>query len=125
MIFENEILIVGSCFSVFQVTTVLREFFRGYPQAVPKYLQRLKAIKATLLSSPFFETHEVIGSSLLFVHDAKEASIWLIDFAKTLPVPSHLKLKHDVDWQVGNHEDGYLVGIKNLIKIIEDILANS
>lgn len=94
----------------------------GYPHAVQKYLQRLKAIRATLKASPFFASHEVVGSSLLFVHDSRNAGIWMIDFAKTLPLPQNLlRIHHDAEWQVGNHEDGYLIGINNLIDIFEDI----
>ncbi|XP_076393502.1 inositol 1,4,5-triphosphate kinase 2 isoform X3 [Megachile rotundata] len=105
-----------------QVTEALRRFVEGYPHAVPKYIQRLKAIRATLKASPFFASHEVVGSSLLFVHDAKNAGIWMIDFAKTLPLPQHLpRIHHDAEWQVGNHEDGYLIGVNNLIDIFQDI----
>lgn len=84
-----------------------------------KYIQRLKAIRATLLQSDFFRTHEVIGSSLLFVHDKNNASIWLIDFAKTVPLPSEVNISHFNEWVVGNHEDGYLIGINNLIEMFE------
>ncbi|XP_076375400.1 inositol 1,4,5-triphosphate kinase 2 isoform X3 [Megalopta genalis] len=105
-----------------QVTEALRRFVEGYPHAVAKYILRLKAIRATLKASPFFASHEVVGSSLLFVHDAKNAGIWMIDFAKTLPLPQHLpRIRHDAEWQVGNHEDGYLIGVNNLIDIFQDI----
>ncbi|XP_078046961.1 inositol 1,4,5-triphosphate kinase 2 isoform X7 [Augochlora pura] len=105
-----------------QVTEALRRFVEGYPHAVAKYILRLKAIRATLKESPFFASHEVVGSSLLFVHDAKNAGIWMIDFAKTLPLPQHLpRIRHDAEWQVGNHEDGYLIGVNNLIDIFQDI----
>lgn len=90
----------------------------------PKYIQRLKAIRATLQRSDFFQTHEVIGSSLLFVHDRNQASIWLIDFAKTVSLPSGTNITHTNEWIVGNHEDGYLIGINNLIQIFEEILAS-
>lgn len=85
----------------------------------PKYIQRLKAIRATLEFSDFFQTHEVIGSSLLFVHDKTQASIWLIDFAKTVHLPPNINIDHSTQWTVGNHEDGYLLGINNLIEIFE------
>lgn len=90
----------------------------------PKYIQRLKAIRATLQRSDFFQTHEVIGSSLLFVHDRNQASIWLIDFAKTVSLPSDINITHLNEWTVGNHEDGYLLGINNLIQIFEEIQAS-
>lgn len=89
-----------------------------------KYIQRLKAIRATLLRSDFFQTHEVIGSSLLFVHDRNQASIWLIDFAKTVSLPNETRTTHSNEWIVGNHEDGYLIGINNLIQLFEKLLAD-
>lgn len=81
----------------------------------------MKAIRATLECSDFFNSHEVIGSSLLFVHDRTQASVWLIDFAKTVVLPSHIKIDHNSVWSVGNHEDGYLIGINNLISIFEEL----
>lgn len=77
------------------------------------------------MRSEFFQTHEVIGSSLLFVHDRTQASIWLIDFAKTVSLPSGSSITHINEWIVGNHEDGYLIGINNLIQIFEELMADN
>lgn len=71
--------------------------------------------------SDFFKSHEVIGSSLLFVHDKKSASVWLIDFAKTVRLPKDINIDHNSKWTVGNHEDGYMIGINNLISIFTTI----
>ena len=54
---------------------------------------------------------------MLFVHDQKHAGIWLIDFAKTIILPNDVKINHASEWIVGNHEDGYLIGLNNLIDI--------
>lgn len=104
-----------------QILLAFKDFAKGFPHSVAKYIQRLKAIRATLEFSDFFQTHEVIGSSLLFVHDKTQASIWLIDFAKTLHLPENVKIDHNTKWTVGNHEDGYLIGINNLIEIFESL----
>lgn len=45
----------------------------------------------------------------------------MIDFAKTVPVPSHLQITHRELWKVGNHEDGYLIGISNLLTIFKSL----
>lgn len=87
-----------------------------------RYIQRLRAIKATLEVSEFFATHEVIGSSLLFVHDADKANIWLIDFAKSRVLPPGVApITHSRPWIEGNHEDGYLIGLGNLIDIFTEL----
>lgn len=85
----------------------------------------MKAIRATLDCSDFFQTHEVIGSSLLFVHDRTNASIWLIDFAKTVELPESVVIDHNSAWTVGNHEDGYLIGINNMIDIFTELLQEN
>lgn len=42
----------------------------------------------------------------------------MIDFAKTMHLPENLpSLSHRLKWQVGNHEDGYLFGLDNLIQV--------
>ncbi|KAG7270284.1 hypothetical protein CRUP_037508 [Coryphaenoides rupestris] len=68
----------------------------------------------------------VVGSSLLFVHDATgQARVWMIDFGKTVPLPSPLTLDHRTPWQEGNREDGYLWGLDNLIDIFNTMLPRS
>lgn len=69
---------------------------------------------------------QVIGSSLLFIHDKKEqAKVWMIDFGKTTPLPEGQTLQHDVPWQEGNREDGYLSGLNNLIDILTEMSQGS
>lgn len=41
--------------------------------------------------------------------------VWMIDFAKTLSVEQ--TLTHREPWVLGNHEDGYLTGLDNLIEV--------
>lgn len=48
--------------------------------------------------------------------------MWLIDFAKTVQLPANTEITHSNKWSVGNHEDGYLIGINNLIGIFEDMV---
>uniref|UniRef100_A0A1B6C943 Kinase n=2 Tax=Clastoptera arizonana TaxID=38151 RepID=A0A1B6C943_9HEMI len=108
-----------------QILESFKDFTEGFPHAVPKYIQRLKAIKATLEVSDFFTTHEVIGSSLLFVHDQNNANVWLIDFAKTLVLPNEMQIDHGSSWVVGNHEDGYLIGVNNLIDIFSELVSST
>ncbi|XP_022256772.1 inositol-trisphosphate 3-kinase homolog [Limulus polyphemus] len=87
-------------------------------------LERLKLLRSKFEKSPFFQTHEVIGSSLLIIHDGRKTNAWMIDFAKTKPVPRGFCIGHFSQWVLGNHEDGYLFGLNNLISILETITAS-
>uniref|UniRef100_A0A3Q0T4S8 Kinase n=1 Tax=Amphilophus citrinellus TaxID=61819 RepID=A0A3Q0T4S8_AMPCI len=87
------------------------------------YHSRLLALNDALKNSPFFRTHEVIGSSLLFVHDHSKASVWMIDFGKTTPLPDSWELRHNVPWSEGSREDGYLIGLTSLITSLAQAIS--
>ncbi|RXN06199.1 inositol-trisphosphate 3-kinase B-like protein [Labeo rohita] len=107
-----------------QVTDAFQDFVKGNTNILHSYLNRLKEIRDILEISPFFKTHEVIGSSLLFVHDKREqAKVWMIDFGKTTPLPEGQELSHRATWVEGNREDGYLYGLDHLIDIISNMLT--
>ncbi|XP_034024221.1 inositol-trisphosphate 3-kinase Cb [Thalassophryne amazonica] len=106
-----------------QVTQVLEDFADGNAQTLKLYVQRLEELRSVLEQSYFFRTHEVVGSSLLFVHDASgKAKVWMIDFGKTVPLPAPQTLDHRTPWVEGNREDGYLWGLDNLIDIFSSML---
>ncbi|KTF73265.1 hypothetical protein cypCar_00043702 [Cyprinus carpio] len=109
-----------------QVMKALSGFVDGNTQLLRSYLQRLEELRSTLETSEFFRTHEVVGSSLLFVHDASGlARVWMIDFGKTIPLPPPRTLDHRTPWAEGNREDGYLWGLDNLIQIFGDMLQDA
>ena len=73
-----------------------------------------------------FTPLQVVGSSLLFVHDASgKARVWMIDFGKTVPLPAPRTLDHRTPWVEGNREDGYLWGLDNLIDIFSSMLPET
>uniref|UniRef100_A0AAF5I2A6 Kinase n=1 Tax=Strongyloides stercoralis TaxID=6248 RepID=A0AAF5I2A6_STRER len=106
-----------------QIKETLLNFFEDYDTGKIRrqVLERLYEMRDKIEKSTFFKYHEVVGSSLLIVHDKNKAGVWMIDFAKSSQVDNSIPLDHRRPWEVGNHEDGYLVGIDNLIKIIESI----
>ncbi|XP_076877885.1 inositol-trisphosphate 3-kinase B isoform X2 [Brachyhypopomus gauderio] len=109
-----------------QVTETLLFFTRRQVHILEAYLSRLEALRETLKESAFFNTHEIIGSSLLFLYDqTSKANIWMIDFGKTIPAPENVYLKHDVPWIEGNREDGYLIGLASLISLLHGAIAEA
>ncbi|KAM9317937.1 inositol-trisphosphate 3-kinase Cb [Pholidichthys leucotaenia] len=109
-----------------QVMQALKDFVNGNTQILKLYLQRLEELRTALEQSHFFRTHEVVGSSLLFVHDASgKAKVWMIDFGKTVPLPAPHTLDHRSPWVEGNREDGYLWGLDNLIDIFSSMLPQT
>ncbi|KAM6987788.1 LOW QUALITY PROTEIN: inositol-trisphosphate 3-kinase Cb [Tautogolabrus adspersus] len=109
-----------------QVMQALEDFVGGNTQILKLYLQRLEELRSALEQSHFFRSHEVVGSSLLFVHDASgKARVWMIDFGKTVPLPAPRMLDHRTPWVEGNREDGYLWGLDNLIDILSSMLPKT
>ncbi|XP_017573567.2 inositol-trisphosphate 3-kinase C [Pygocentrus nattereri] len=107
-----------------QVMQALEDFVDHNMSVLKSYQQRLKELRLVLENSEFFKTHEVVGSSLLFVHDhSGRAGVWMIDFGKTVPIPPPLTLDHRSPWVEGNREDGYLWGLDNFIDILTDMLS--
>ncbi|XP_066529939.1 inositol-trisphosphate 3-kinase A [Hoplias malabaricus] len=119
----------GTCHTDFKktrsredVTEVFKDFVSGNGNIISSYIRRLEDIKQTLKASEFFKKHEVIGSSLLFIHDhTGRAEVWLIDFGKTTALPDGQTLDHLRPWQEGNREDGYLWGLDNLIQTLASV----
>ncbi|XP_048883820.1 inositol-trisphosphate 3-kinase B-like isoform X2 [Brienomyrus brachyistius] len=109
-----------------QVTDTVLTFTKNQPNVLKDYLSRLMALDEALKESEFFKTHEIIGSSLLFIHDRRsKANIWMIDFGKTFPTPSGVYLKHNIPWIEGNQEDGYLTGLASLTSVVKEALLEA
>lgn len=119
----------GTCRTDFKKTRskqdvihVFKDFVGGNVNIITSYLSRLTEIRQALKTSEFFKQHEVIGSSLLFIHDhTGSAQVWIIDFGKTTALPVGQTLTHDIPWQEGNREDGYLWGLENLLHTLESV----
>ncbi|KAK6725928.1 hypothetical protein RB195_004318 [Necator americanus] len=104
------------------VTVALIDFFGTDRERIrSRLLARLKAMRSAIERSRFFATHEVVGSSILIVHDSEKVNCWMIDFAKSSPVEPPKVMDHRTTWIPGNSEDGYLTGIDNLVKILEEM----
>uniref|UniRef100_T1L5Q7 Kinase n=1 Tax=Tetranychus urticae TaxID=32264 RepID=T1L5Q7_TETUR len=104
-----------------QVKKVLREFLPTDRGQFHEILDRLDLIQSSFKCSSFFESHEIVGSSILLVYDSDKVNIWMIDCAKTVSLPKAITIDHVSPWVQGNHEDGYLFGLENLISIINEL----
>lgn len=63
---------------------------------------------------------QMVGSSLLFLHDRHGAvGVWMIDFGKT-EAHDDLELEHTTftEDNIEKFEDGYLLGLENLIDVL-------
>jgi 1D-myo-inositol-triphosphate 3-kinase len=52
------------------------------------------------------------------MHDKYDkCGVWVIDFSKTNPIQDGCEISHRLPWQIGNHEDGFLFGLDNLMQV--------
>lgn len=87
-------------------------------------LQKLSALHNALEASDWFAQYEFIGTSILLAYDLKspeKAGLWLIDFARVDKAPN--RLTHTVPWTPGSHEDGFLLGVRNLLTLWKEEFA--
>ena len=49
----------------------------------------------------------------------------MIDFGKTVPLPEGINITHDTPWERGNHEDGYITGLENLLSLMETLYEDT
>ncbi|XP_046387350.1 inositol-trisphosphate 3-kinase homolog [Ischnura elegans] len=118
------------------VGKTLRVFFSPGGELIRnQLLNRLREIRSKFEESPFFKTHEVVGSSVLLLYDENSGNVsgscsldgqcnvgaWLIDFAKTRPLPKGVSINHRSPWHFGNHEEGFLFGMDALIEMIGEL----
>jgi len=107
-----------------EVSYFIKTFTKGHLSTLPAMHRRLCDVQQKFESIPFFKSREIIGSSLLIMFDgSNHANVWMIDFAKTIPLQDGLTLNHRSPWKLGNHEDGYLFGLDNLIDIFGELAA--
>jgi len=84
-------------------------------QLAEQFHMRLLAIYRAMCASLFVKQHECIGSSLLAVVESNgRCTFSWIDFAKTT-LKEGAELSHRTPWVIGNHEDGILLGVENLL----------
>ncbi|KAF7414448.1 hypothetical protein HZH68_002937 [Vespula germanica] len=104
-----------------EVLGTMKTFLGQKEETRRNLLIRLKNLRTKIEKSKYFQTHEIIGSSIFMIYDNEKVGVWLIDFAKTRELPDGLKVTHRHPWEQGNHEEGFLFGLDNLISTIEEV----
>lgn len=100
-----------------EVIVTMALFLGGREDTRQRLLARLKEIREKFEQSSYFQRHEVVGSSIFMIYDDTKVGAWIIDFAKTLPVPEGTVVNHRRQWVQGNHEEGFLTGLDSLISV--------
>lgn len=100
-----------------EVMVTMALFLGGREDTRQRLLARLKEIREKFEQSSYFQRHEIVGSSIFMIYDDTKVGAWIIDFAKTLPVPDGKVVNHRRPWVQGNHEEGFLTGLDSLISV--------
>jgi hypothetical protein len=79
----------------------LRRFFQT-KEDVENVSRKLDKLEKTLIESEWFQYHEIVCSSLLFLLSPGRTNVYMIDFGKT--IRHDVKIQHNVPWKLGNHE---------------------
>uniref|UniRef100_A0A1A9WK98 Kinase n=1 Tax=Glossina brevipalpis TaxID=37001 RepID=A0A1A9WK98_9MUSC len=118
----NDLKTIRSSEQIFQT---LEQFVGSQRNVQKEIIKRLKHMRSIIEHSTFFQTHEIVGSSIFIVYDHSHVGCWIIDFVKSRPLPINIKINHRSDWIPGNHEEGLLKGLDNLIAAFEEVYNKS
>lgn len=105
-----------------EVFSTLDTFLGGREDVRQRLIARLCEIRNKIEQSEYFQTREVIGSSLFIIYDDTKVGVWLIDFAKTNKLPEGKTVNHRTPWVQGNYEEGLLFGFDQLITVSDVFL---
>ncbi|CAD6999196.1 unnamed protein product [Ceratitis capitata] len=107
-----------------QITQTIEQFLGAKRSVTKELIKRLKQMRMIMEKSTFFQRHEIVGSSIFIVYDDDKVGAWLIDFAKSRPLPAGVNVNHRATWIPGNCEEGLLKGMDELINAFENVYAS-
>jgi len=107
-----------------KVHEVIHLYVQQRRQLIDAFLPKLRDLRSTLEGCSTFMQHEFVRTSVLLVYSnaTNSTSVHIIDLTRV----SHLggtTITHRTEWEPGNHEDGYLIGLDNLIRTFEEVSA--
>lgn len=104
-----------------EVQQTVAGFLQSRKGVTKELARRLRQMRSCVEKSEYFQRHEVVGSSVFIVYDEERIGAWMIDFAKSHALPAGVKTTHRRQWLPGNHEEGLLHGLDELIRTVENI----
>ena len=87
-------------------------------------LLKVQTLHGALTRSHFFPKHAFVRSTLLLVYDdtsrASKLELKMMNFGYSYALPEGQTLQHAVPWDrtEASHEDGYLVGVESLERVL-------
>jgi len=108
-----------------QVRGAMLQYVQRRRVVLGSFLKELERLRQTLERSDEFMQHSFIRTSLLLVYSdvTNTTSVHIIDLSRVSCTGGHLT--HRAPWAPGNHEDGYLTGLDNMIRIFGSLVAES
>ncbi|KOO20850.1 calcium calmodulin-dependent protein kinase kinase 1 [Chrysochromulina tobinii] len=105
------------------VSAAIAKFVQHDTQIANALFLKLKTLLNALQQSKFFPKHAFLRTTLLFVYDdANRANVQIriMNFSAAYALPEGEAVSHDVPWDstAECHEDGYLIGVHSLVRIM-------
>jgi hypothetical protein len=90
-------------------------------------LLKLKTLEAALMRSTFFARHVFLRTTMLLVfddaHRSKGVDLKIMNFGSSYALPPSMTVKHTEPWDgtAECHEDGYLTGVRSLLRVVQRV----
>jgi hypothetical protein len=90
-------------------------------------LLKLKTLEAALMRSTFFARHVFLRTTMLLVfddaHRSKGVDLKIMNFGSSYALPPSMTVKHTEPWDgtAESHEDGYLTGVRSLLRVVQRV----
>jgi len=111
--------------TVEQVRDTIMKYVQQRPHLLTSFLEQMREMRGVLEGCKVFAAHEFVRTSILLVYSnaTNSTTCHIIDLTRVSEIMGGALIDHRAKWQPGNHEDGYLFGLDNLIKTFEECLT--
>lgn len=107
------------------VAEAVLQYVQSRPSVLRAFAAKLRQIRSVLDTCDTFMMHSFIRTSILLIYsdETGEVSVNMIDLSRAYAAGR--RLTHRDAWMPGNHEDGYLTGLDNLIRIFDKLVEQT